>query len=92
MIDTGFNGWLTLPLRLIQILGCQWKRRGRARLADGSEVFFDVYQGVILWDGQLRSVPVDSSGFLPLVGMSLLDGYEVTLLASPGGTVTIQRP
>jgi hypothetical protein len=32
------------------------------------------------------------SGFLPLVGMSLLDSYEVTLLASPGGTVTIQRP
>jgi clan AA aspartic protease len=92
IVDTGFNGWLTLPSRLIRTLGLQWKRRGRALLADGSEIFFEVYQAVIYWDGQPRIVPVDSSEGLPLVGMSLLDGYEVTLLASPGGAVTIRHP
>jgi clan AA aspartic protease len=92
MVDTGFNAWLTLPPALIQALGLQWKRRGRAILADGTEIFFDVFQAVILWDGQPRIVPVDSSDSLPLVGMALLDGYELNLLASPGGIVTIQRP
>lgn len=37
IIDTGFNGWLSLPPDLITALRLNWKRRGRAILADGSE-------------------------------------------------------
>jgi predicted aspartyl protease len=38
VIDTGFDGALTLPLADITVLGLPWRRRGRALLADGSEV------------------------------------------------------
>jgi predicted aspartyl protease len=36
-VDTGFNGWLSLPPDLIAQLNLRWKRRGRAILGDGSE-------------------------------------------------------
>jgi len=51
IIDTGFNGWLSLSPDLIDQLNLIWKRRGRALLGDGSECIFNVYEAVILWDG-----------------------------------------
>jgi predicted aspartyl protease len=42
-IDTGFNGWLSLPPNLINQLNLKWKRRGRAILGDGSECVFNIY-------------------------------------------------
>jgi predicted aspartyl protease len=43
IIDTGFNGWLSLPPNLINQLNLKWKRRGRAILGDGSECVFNIY-------------------------------------------------
>lgn len=42
IIDTGFNGWLSLPPDLIAQLNLRWKRRGRAILGDGSECVFNL--------------------------------------------------
>ncbi|MBV8882469.1 MAG: hypothetical protein JO235_00495 [Chroococcidiopsidaceae cyanobacterium CP_BM_RX_35] len=60
LVDTGFNGFLTLPSSLITILGLPFRRRGRAVLADGSESLFDIYEATLLWDGQLRRIAVDA--------------------------------
>ncbi len=38
IVDTGFNGWLSLPPNLIAQLNLRWKRRGRAILRDGALV------------------------------------------------------
>lgn len=54
-VDTGFNGWLSLPPDLIAELNLRWKRRGRAILGDGSECVFNVYEAVVFWDGELRT-------------------------------------
>lgn len=40
VIDTGFDGALSLPPPDIVILGLPWRRRGRALLADGSTSLF----------------------------------------------------
>jgi predicted aspartyl protease len=40
IVDTGFNGWLSLPPDLIDRLNLKWKRRRRAILGDGSECIF----------------------------------------------------
>ena len=32
IIDTGFDGWLSLPSSLVAGLGLVWRRRGRALL------------------------------------------------------------
>lgn len=90
VIDTGFDGSLTLPPTLIAALGLVWRRRGRALLADGSESLFDIYEGVVVWDGQLRRVAVDIADIDPLVGMSLLYGCELTVQARDGGSVFIK--
>jgi clan AA aspartic protease len=88
-IDSGFNGWITLPPALVSQLHLPWRRRGRGELADGSESIFDIYEAQIVWDGQLRRVWVDEIDAAPLVGMSLLNGHEVTIQAWTDGVVTI---
>jgi clan AA aspartic protease len=89
IIDTGFDGWLSLPSSIISSLGLMWRRRGRALLADGSESIFDIYDAIVIWDGEARRIPVDQAETTPLVGMSLLEGYELTVQAQRGGNVTI---
>jgi len=90
VIDTGFDGALTLPPTLIAALGLPWRRRGRALLADGTESLFDVYEATVLWDGTPRRVAVDAAEIDPLVGMLLLYGYELTVQAVEGGQVLIK--
>ena len=90
VIDTGFNGFLTLPTAVIDDLRLPWRRRGRAVLADGTETIFDTYDGSVVWDGQGRRVAVDAAESEPLVGMALLGGFELTIAVTKGGQVTIQ--
>ena len=89
ILDTGFDGALSLPPASIMALGLPWRRRGRALLADGSESLFDVYEGSVVWDGTPRRVAVDAADIDPLVGMRLLYGYEVTIQAVARGSVLI---
>jgi clan AA aspartic protease len=90
IIDTGFNGFLTLPPALVTALGLMRRSRGRALLANGSEELFDIYGVTVLWDAQQRYVEADAVDTMPLVGMSLLDGYDLHIQVAAGGQVVIQ--
>ena len=68
-----------MPSSLIVLLDLPWRERGRALLADGSESIFDIYEGTVLWDGQALRIPVHDAETTPLVGMSLLRDYELTI-------------
>ena len=91
VIDTGYTGFLTLPHSIIVDLDFPWTGLDRATLGDGSEVTFKVYAATVIWDGEYRKVPVNESETEPLVGMSLLYGYELTIRAIAGGQVTIKK-
>jgi clan AA aspartic protease len=91
IVDTGFNGWLSLPTDLITQLNLIWKRRGRAILGDGSECVFNVYEAVLVWDGNLLTIPVDEADSEPLVGMSLMEGYQLTVQVFEGGRVELSK-
>ncbi|MGK7956880.1 MAG: clan AA aspartic protease [Crocosphaera sp.] len=91
IIDTGFNGWLSLPPDLINRLNLRWKRRGRAILGDGSECIFNVYEAVIIWDGSYRTIPIDEADSEPLVGMLLMEGYQLKVEVFEGGNVEIEK-
>lgn len=91
IIDTGFSGNLTLPRDLINDLSLDWRSRGVSILGDGSESVFDLYFGVIEWDGQLKNIVIDCVNTAPLVGMRLLNGYELTMQVVPNGNVQLQR-
>ena len=90
VIDTGYNGYLTLPPALVAELGLSVVGDGEATLADGSEAAFDVYGVTALWDGQPRYVETDAVGNTPLVGMSLLDEHDLSIQVRDGGSVVIQ--
>ena len=91
IVDTGFNGWLSLPPDLIARLNLRWKRRGKAILGDGSECIFNVYEASLSWDGNLIKIPIDEADSEPLVGMSLMDGYQLMMQVFEGGSVELNR-
>jgi clan AA aspartic protease len=89
VIDTGFSGYLTLPLAQIASLGLLWLCKDQAVYADGSVKLIDVYTASIIWDTQSRLVRISESDTTPLVGMKLLEGNEVLIRVIVGGTVRI---
>ena len=91
VIDTGFNGSLTLPAAMIAALGLRWRNRSSVVLANGGVDECDVYVGVVIWDGQPLRVMVDEADTEPLVGMMLMDGYELNVEVMDGGMVTLRR-
>ena len=91
VVDTGYDGWLSLPQSLIHDLELRWVNFGRAVLADGSECGFDVFDGEILWDRRRVQIQIDASDATPFVGMRLLEGFELTMQIRPDGPVHIKR-
>ena len=90
-VDTGFDGYLTLPLELIRRLDLTFRRRGRAELANGDDITFDVYEATVAWDGGRRRIEIDEADTTPLLGMELMDGCELNIKIRPGGRVRIKR-
>ncbi len=90
VIDTGYNGLLALPPPVVVALGLARLGSGEASLADGSVVSFDIYSVTVSWDGRLRHIEVDEADTTPLVGMLLLDGYDLNIRVREGGRVLIQ--
>ena len=62
-----------------------------ATLADGRVVETSSYRAIVLWDGDRRDALVVACDGGPLVGMSLLYGFDLRVEAVDGGTVTIER-
>lgn len=91
IVDTGYTGWFTLAPAVIAALGLPWRERGGAILADGSRTLFDVHEATVLWDGLAIVIPVDEIDADPLVGMSLVYGYELVLPIVDGATFTLSK-
>jgi clan AA aspartic protease len=90
VIDTGFSGFLTLPSDAISTLELNWQGRDIATLGDGTSCTFEVYIGLVIWDGQYREIYINESETVPLIGMRLLRGYDLRIQAIEGGIVTIE--
>ncbi len=92
VVDTGNNGFLTLPPELATELRLPFRAHSRALLANGAEVSYDVHGVTAFLDGQPRYIEADIVGPTPLVGMLLLDTYGLYVEIEPGGRVVIQSP
>jgi clan AA aspartic protease len=90
VVDTGFDGFLTLPSETIAELGLLWNGKSQAILADGSSTSFDVYDGVIVWDRRRKPIQIDEADTTPLVGTALLAKFEIKAPFIPGGAVAIK--
>ena len=90
VIDTGFSGYLSLPPATITALRLPFAEARVYSLGNNAEVIFDLYEAVIIWDGQQREILVLVSEADALVGMALLKGFRLTIDAIDGGEVRIE--
>jgi clan AA aspartic protease len=90
VVDTGFNGYLTLPLDVLNALGASAAGTRRAELGDGNLVELEVYIVRVRWHHDDRDVLALQAEATPLVGMSLLWGSRVGFDAQDNGVVAIE--
>lgn len=90
VIDTGFNGYLTLPDSQVRALGLSYHSPIIVTLGDGSNRVLRQYEATVVWDGRERDVLVLVADGGPLVGMAMLYGHDVFLNVVDGGRVTVQ--
>lgn len=91
VIDTGFDGSLTLPKAVIDSLGLPWHGKSSTLLADGEIDEFDVFAGKTNWDGAIRNVLIEAAETDPLVGMAMMQGFELQVRIKPGGSLILRR-
>ena len=91
VLDTGFNGLLTLPQNVIRRLGLTYDGRRNAFLANGDPITLNGWHGTILWQGRRSGIVVLQADGEPLLGMRLLYGNKVSLDVLEGGNVTVDE-
>ena len=91
VLDTGFEGFLTLPLAAIEALGLPYAGRIDANLADDSNVSTEVCWATVSWRGADRDIAVLGMGQRPLIGTRLLENYHFIVDFYDGGTVTVHE-
>ncbi len=90
VIDTGFEGALTLPPAAVAALGLPYRTELTANLADDTGIHVDVYVATVLWNGREREVAVLALGQQPLVGTALLSGHHLGVDFTEGGAVRVE--
>ena len=90
VIDTGFTGSLTLPLRGIAELGLPFRHNTSAYLADHSEIIVPVFDAMIIWQGNELEVKVMGTGERPLLGTALLAGFSLFAEFQDKGEVEVR--
>ena len=89
VIDTGYNGSLTLPIALIASLSLSPLASRPVTLGDASRRVLDFYETEVEWDGQRRSIAVLHVEGEPLIGTALLQGYKLEADFVDGGLVRL---
>ena len=91
VVDTGFEGALTLPREAIELLGLPYLTELAANLADDSEVKADVYVATIVWRGREVEAATLAMGRRPLIGAALMDRHHLGIDFKNNGLVTIDE-
>jgi clan AA aspartic protease len=85
VIDTGFNGELTLPREQLDTLGVPKATVTEVTLADGRVRDVPLYEANVLLSGATREVFVAEVPTMPLVGTGLLQGFSLPSNSRPKG-------
>ncbi|HEX4129887.1 MAG TPA: hypothetical protein VHZ24_07580 [Pirellulales bacterium] len=89
MLDTGFDGWLTLPSATIEKLELPWQAKARALVADGRTETFDIFAGQLVWFGRSLRIEIEAVESLPLIGTALLRNCKLEIEMVADGRVAI---
>ncbi|MGB3637332.1 MAG: clan AA aspartic protease [Rivularia sp. (in: cyanobacteria)] len=91
VIDTGFNGYLTLPPQAINAMNLPVYSSTPISLADGSETLSAIHFATIVWDDVEKVVLVLASGYKPLLGVALMEGYHLEINFEENGLVSLEK-
>lgn len=89
IIDTGFNGELTLPQTQIEALGLSEATVTEVTLADGRTRDVPLYDATAKFDESSRAIFVTKAPTSPLLGTSLLWGFSLCIDFEVDGTVEV---
>jgi clan AA aspartic protease len=90
VVDTGYNGYITLPTLLINSLGLASSGKVRGMLADGTTISMSTYLADVAWLNEIKRIVVTEAEGGPLIGMALLEHSRVMIDVIDGGRVDIQ--
>ncbi len=91
VIDTGFNGYLTLPVQAISAMNLPLYSSTPIKLADGSEALSAIHLATIVWDDIEKVVPILASGYKPLLGTAMMAEYHLEIDFEDNGLVSLKK-
>jgi clan AA aspartic protease len=91
VIDTGFNGYLTLPVQAISVMNLPLYSSTPIKLADGSEALSAIHLATVVWDDVEKLVLVLASGYKPLLGTAMMEGYHLEIDFEDNGLVSLEK-
>jgi clan AA aspartic protease len=89
VLDTGYNGGLSLPLSVVTALSLLQLASKEVTLGDNSRQVMSFFDAVVLWDGRMRRTRVLCVQVDPLVGTALLRGHHLDVDFVNGGAASI---
>lgn len=89
VVDTGFNGELTLPRPQIEALGLPEAAVTEVTLADGRVRDVPMYEAEAEFAASTREIFVTEAPTTPLVGTGLLWGFSLYIEFQVDGTVEV---
>jgi clan AA aspartic protease len=91
IVDTGYDGFLTLPLSIITSLMLPRMSPQPVTLGDGRTRMSALYEAEIEWDGQFIGIEVLCLAGDALLGTGLLKHYRFGADFVAGGLVQVTR-
>lgn len=91
IIDTGFNGGITLPLNWIEDLSLSQAGDQQMVLADGSLTATPLFDAYVIFDGTAYDVVVAGASGKPLAGTNLFRGFSLYVEFQTNGSVELER-
>ena len=89
IIDTGFAGFMSVPIATVAALGLPWIIRDNTELIDGRIILIDIYSAIVIWNGKQRMINVQALGGYNLIGMRMLASHDLAICVTDGGSVSI---
>ena len=91
VLDTGFSDYLSLTSEQVQTLNRLSSNQVSSTMADGTTRTALLYFASVEWDSIPTLIEVIGGDDVPLIGIALLQGYNLSVDVVDGGTVGIIR-
>ena len=90
LIDTGFNGYLSLPLDVVEELDLTSIGGNAVELTNASEEDVPLFRGEVIFGPKVMTIPVHGIGTESTIGTSLFRSARLSIEFEEGGDVSVK--